>query len=305
VYLSDGKERGTEETLAALAQEFKLTDEELRRLLPSGRQPLFSNRVAWAKFYLKKAGVLDRPRRGIYRITERGRALLQSATNRIDSQVLQQFPEFREFLRLGRAEGGVNENDGRNLVDSRPTASPLLPLAQPQLTPEELIAAGHNQLMAQLSADLLERIKSESSDFFERLVIEVLIALGYGGSLADAGQVRGKAGDEGIDGVIKEDRLGLDTIYVQAKKWKDATVGRPEIQKFAGALTGQRARKGIFITTAKFSDEAHDYVSNIDIKIVLIDGEQLTRLMIERDVGVTPVASYQIKRIDSDYFSED
>lgn len=305
VHLADGRDHDTEETLNILAQKFSLTEDERRQLLPSGRQALFRNRVAWAKFHLKKAGVVDTSRRGVYRITERGKVLLKSSPERIDVATLQQFEEFRAFL--------LNERRGEEIeTKSGPASKASVAVigadgskgAPPHFTPEELMAAGHGQITAQLSADLLERIKSASPEFFEQLVVELLLALGYGGSRQDAGQVVGRSGDEGIDGLIKEDRLGLDTIYVQAKRW-DSPVGRPEIQKFAGALQGQRARKGIFITTSSFTKEAQTFVATIDSKIVLLDGDQLTRLMIEHNVGVTKVASYEIKRVDSDYFAEE
>lgn len=306
VHLSDGREHATEETLDALAREFNLTEEEKRQLLPSGRQAQFRNRVAWAKFYLKKAGVVEAPKRGIYRITERGQQLLKGSMARIDVPLLQQFHEFREFI-LGSRRGEEAERQlGSSSIahiKSAPTETEI-PSPASHYTPEEMIALGHEQLTAQLSAELLENIKSASPAFFERLVVELLLALGYGGSRQDAGQIVGRSGDEGIDGVIKEDRLGLDTIYVQAKRW-DGTVGRPEIQKFAGALQGQRARKGIFITSSSFTKEAFAFASSIDSKISLIDGPTLTRLMIERGVGVTKVASYDIQRIDSDYFIEE
>lgn len=305
IHLSDGKEHGTEETLDVLAKEFGLTEEERRRLLPSGRQGLFRNRVAWAKFFLKKAGAVETTRRGIYRITDRGLSLLGS-TKSIDAAALQQFPEFKAFILSSRRGTLAGENSEAAVVHEMKSGRGKEPPQPPEstYTPEELISLGHSQLAEQLSTELLERIKAASPEFFERLVVELLLALGYGGSRQDAGQIVGRSGDEGIDGVIKEDRLGLDTIYLQAKRW-EAPVGRPEIQKFAGALQGQNALKGVFITTSTFTAEAQTFVSALKTKIVLIDGNLLTRLMIEHNVGVTPVASYDIKRIDSDYFSEE
>lgn len=288
-----------------LAQVFKLTEEERRQLLPSGRQTLFNNRVAWAKFHLKKALVVETPRRGVYRITDRGKELLRSVPERIDISTLKQFPEFRAFILNSRRNEEVGQLGGENtqvLAGQALSASRLE--IQTHYTPEELMAQGHSQLTVQLSTELLDRIKSASPAFFEQVVVELLLSLGYGGSRLDAGQVVGRSGDEGIDGVIKEDRLGLDIIYIQAKRW-ESVVGRPEIQKFAGALQGQRARKGIFITTSSFSKEAISFASSIESKIVLIDGDHLTRLMIENNVGVTKVAGYEIKRIDSDYFGEE
>jgi restriction system protein len=171
-------------------------------------------------------------------------------------------------------------------------------------TPEELLETAYQQINDQLASDLLKQIKALLPALFEKIVVDLLVGMGYGGTIRDAGQAIGKSGDEGIDGVIKEDRLGLDAIYLQAKKWEN-TVGRPEIQKFAGALQGQRAKKGIFITTSYFSKEAYDYISRIDTKIVLIDGEQLARLMIDHNIGVTPISKYEIKKMDSDYFSDE
>ncbi|MDO8355155.1 MAG: restriction endonuclease [Nitrospirota bacterium] len=224
---------------------------------------------------------------------------------RIDISTLKQFPEFRAFILNSRRNEEVGQLGGENtqvLAGQALSASRLE--IQTHYTPEELMAQGHSQLTVQLSTELLDRIKSASPAFFEQVVVELLLSLGYGGSRLDAGQVVGRSGDEGIDGVIKEDRLGLDIIYIQAKRW-ESVVGRPEIQKFAGALQGQRARKGIFITTSSFSKEAISFASSIESKIVLIDGDHLTRLMIENNVGVTKVAGYEIKRIDSDYFGEE
>lgn len=304
-HLADGKEYGTEETLNVLVREFKLTEEERRQLLPSGRQALFSNRVAWAKFHLKKASVVETSRRGVYRITERGRNLLRSEPERIDMSVLKRFPEYCSFLLSSRRSEDVAGLSGERMQAGTGQEVSNGPAEfQDRRTPEELIELGYSQLTGQLSAELLDRIKAASPEFFEQVVVELLLALGYGGSRLDAGQVVGRSGDEGIDGVIKEDRLGLDTIYIQAKRWENV-VGRPEIQKFAGALQGQRARKGIFITTSSFSKEAISFASSIESKIVLIDGNQLARLMIENNVGITKVAGYEIKRIDSDYFSEE
>ena len=304
-HLADGKEYGTEETLNVLARVFKLTEEERRQLLPSGRQALFSNRVAWAKFHLKKASVAETSRRGVYRITERGRDLLRSEPERIDMSVLKRFPEYRTFLLSSRKSEDVGGLTGERMQTGAGQEVSNGPAEfQDRRTPEELIEVGYSQLTGQLSAELLDRIKAASPEFFEQVVVELLLALGYGGSRLDAGQVLGRSGDEGIDGVIKEDRLGLDTIYIQAKRWENV-VGRPEIQKFAGALQGQRARKGIFITTSSFSKEAISFASSIESKIVLIDGNQFARLMIENNVGITKVAGYEIKRIDSDYFSEE
>lgn len=291
-HLDDGRERGNQETLDELARHFGVTEEERTTLLPSGRAPLFMNRVAWAKTHLKAAGLIESPRRALYRITPRGREVLAQHPDRVDLRILRTFPEYLEF-RSNRREGGHESGTAE--------AEPLRD--QDELTPEEHLEYGHQRMREELAIELLKRVKEASPAFFERLVVELLVAMGYGGSLQDAGKTVGRSGDGGIDGVIKEDRLGLDVIYVQAKRW-EATVGRPEIQKFAGALQGQRAKKGVFITTSEFSRDAEDFVARIDARIVLINGSTLATLMIDHAIGVTPVASYEVKRIDSDYFDE-
>ena len=240
-----------------------------------------------AKFYIKKAGLVESTRRGYFKITSNGLEALQKNPEKIDRDYLMQFPEFTAFIASVKKE-------------TQPVKSPSLTSE----TPEEVFESAYQDLNQELSRELLELLKKCSPHFFEKLVIEVLVAMGYGGSLKDAGQAIGRSGDEGIDGIIKEDRLGLDVIYVQAKRWQ-GTVGRPEIQKFAGALQGKRARKGIFITTGSYSSDAESFAGNIDSKIVLIDGEKLALLMIENSVGVSQVALYELKRIDADYFLEE
>jgi len=287
-FVADGKEHSLREIINSLADVFKLTDEERKELLPSGKQPVFDNRVGWATTYLKKAVVVESPKRALYRITDRGRWVIEKKPDRVDIKFLEQFKEFKEF----------RERKGKPST----TVAPREPGSE--VNPEELFESAYKDLRETLAADLLDTIKACSPEFFERLVIDVLIAMNYGGSRKEAGEAMGKSGDEGIDGIIKEDKLGLDTIYIQAKRWDKTTVGRPEIQKFAGALLGQAARKGIFITTSRFSREAVDYVKGLDAKIILIDGERLAELMIEYNVGVDPVTTYAIKKIDLDYFSE-
>ncbi|MEZ6176383.1 MAG: restriction endonuclease [Candidatus Scalinduaceae bacterium] len=255
---------------------------------PSGQQEIFSNRVGWARTYMKKAGLLDSPKRGYFKITQRGLKVLAQKPPKIDVSFLEQFKEFIEFRDLKRDKSILKEKSG----------------IETETTPEEALENAYQNLKDELAGDLLQQIKQSPPSLFEKIVVELLVKMGYGGSRKDAGQAIGKSGDEGIDGIIKEDRLGLDIIYIQAKRW-DNTVGRPEIQKFAGALQGQRARKGIFITTSNFSKEAHDYAAKIDSKIVLIDGEQLTQYMIDNTIGVTPISNYEIKKIDFDYFTED
>ena len=286
---ADGREHSLAEARDLLAADFKVSDAELQELLPSGRQPKFANRVAWAKSYLQQAGLLQTPRRAHFQITDRGRAVLKAPPPRIDIKFLEQYPEFVDF-RTPKVEVATV------LVDA-PSVQ-----AEPE-TPEEALEAAHQKMRLGLATELLSRVKSASPQFFENLVVELLVKMGYGGSRRDAGQAIGRAGDEGIDGVISEDRLGLDVVYLQAKKW-DGTVGRPEIQRFVGALHGKRAKKGVFITTSAFSAEAVAYVEHIDPKVVLIDGRRLTELMIDFGVGVNTSATYDVKRVDSDYFDE-
>jgi restriction system protein len=271
----------------ALAAELALSESDLAELLPSGRQSTFANRVAWAYSYLKQAALIDSPKRGVYDITARGREILAENPRRIDIVFLSRFPEFQAF-RQGSSDSA--------------STTPSLPAAAAQeLTPDEQIRAGYKRLRDSLGGQLLERVKSISPASFEKLVIDVLVGLGYGGSLADAGKVVGGGGDEGIDGIIKEDRLGLDSIYVQAKRWQ-GTVGRPEIQRFAGALQGQRARKGIFITSSSFSADAITYAANLQISIVLIDGRTLAELMMDAHIGVASSEEIKILKQDEDYF---
>jgi restriction system protein len=285
---SDKAEHVFREAVDILANEFNLSDEERRELLPSGQQEVFSNRVGWARTYMKKAGLLETPRRGRLKITQRGLDVLAQNPQKINVTFLDQFKEFQEFRTFKRDKTILKEKEE----------------IETDTTPEEALENAYQNLRSDLASDLLQQIKDSPPSLFEKIVIELLVRMGYGGSRKDAGKAIGKSGDEGIDGIIKEDRLGLDIIYIQAKRWEN-TVGRPEIQKFAGALQGQRAKKGIFITTSNFSREAYDYASRIDTKIVLIDGEQLTQYMIDNNIAVTPISSYEIKRIDSDYFNED
>ncbi len=287
---ADGNEHSICEARDHLASSLELTDAERTELLPSGRQPVFDNRVAWAKTYLQQAGLLTAPRRAHFQITERGREVLGEKPAFIDNKLLDRFPEFVEFRTPGRKNG---EEAAGNVAANCEVA-----------TPEEMLESAHQQIRGDLTSDLLKRIKTAPPSFFERLVVELLVRMGYGGSRKEAGKALGKSGDEGIDGIINEDRLGLDTIYLQAKRW-EGTVGRPEIQKFVGALHGKRARKGVFITTSGYSGEARDYVGNIDPKVVLIDGQELAELMIDFGLGVTTTSTYEVKRVDSDYFGEE
>lgn len=287
---SDGQEHAIREARDRLAEHVALTDHERKALLPSGRQPIFDNRVAWAKSHLHQAGLLTTPRRGHFQISARGRAVLAEHPPTITIKWLERFPEFVQFRSSTRREKDVAPEKA----------------AEPEehLTPEEQLEAAYQRIRSDLATEVLDRVKQSSPQFFERLVVELLVKMGYGGSRKEAGEAIGRSGDEGIDGIINEDRLGLDTIYLQAKNW-NGTVGRPEIQKFVGALHGKRAKKGVFLTTGTFSAEALDYVSRIDPKVVLIDGRQLAELMLDFKLGVTPMATYEIPRMDSDYFSEE
>lgn len=282
-FAGDGAEHTMADAREHLARHFSLTEEERAQLLPSGRARTFLNRVAWAKTYLVRAKLLDAPRRGVFCITPRGREVLQNPPSRISISFLDQFPEFVDFRTRGKS------SPPRKQEPETPDS------------PEEQLETAYQQVRDDLASELLEKVKGGTSEFFEHLVVEVLLRMGYGGSRNEAGEAIGRSGDEGIDGVINEDRLGLDVIYIQAKKW-DNTVGRPEIQKFVGALHGKRAKKGVFLTTGAFSNEAWRYVSTIEPKVVLIDGDNLAQLMIDFDVGVTSLASYELKRLDLDYF---
>jgi restriction system protein len=293
----DGSEHRFRDAVEKLATHFALTDEERGELLPSGTAPTFDNRLGWARTYLKQAGLLESPKRGFFQITGRGKDLLAQGPAKIDLELLERFEEYRAFRsRRREASAETPPSVSVKLVEAQE-----LPLTQ---TPEDVLASAYRRLRRDLEQDLLEQAKASSPAFFERLVIDLLVAMGYGGSRQDAGRAIGRSGDGGIDGMIKEDKLGLDVIYVQAKKW-EGTVGRPEIQKFAGALQGQRANKGVFITTSSFSKEAADYVGVINSKIILVDGERLAALMVDHGVGVSTVGMYELKRVDSDYFDGD
>jgi len=291
-FLEDGKEHSLREAEDALAEHFSLSSAERAELLPSGQQGIFRNRIGWARTYLKKAALVEAPKRAVFRITDRGSKILAGNPARIDGKYLEQFPEFMEFR-------DASKSSNANLDVSAPIDGGI----ETATTPEESIESAYQGLREQLAQDLLSRILACSPTFFEQLVVELLVKMGYGGSRRDAGERIGQTGDGGIDGIIKEDRLGLDLIFIQAKRWQ-GSVGRPEIQKFVGALQGQRARKGVFITTSTFTTDAIDYASRIDTKVVLIDGKLLSALMIDFDVGVSVSASYVVKRVDSDYFEE-
>jgi restriction system protein len=272
-----------------LIKKFNLTNEQKQELLPSGKQPIFENRAGWAKTHLKKAGLLNYPVRGCIEITERGVSVLEKIPEKIDMKFLKQFDEYNKF----RNTTNQNKNDDGSANEIE------------NYTPEELIGTAFQKIKRTLADEILEKVRNIAPDFFEKLVVDLLVKIGYGGSIKDAGKATGKPNDEGIDGIIKEDKLGLDIIYIQAKRWKDGNiVGRPEIQKFVGALAGQGAKKGIFITTSSFSKEASGYSPKNETKIIMIDGIQLAELMIEYNVGVSNQQIYEIKKMDDDYFGE-
>lgn len=286
---SDGEEHHIRYAINRLADYFELTPDDRTELLPSGRQATFDNRTSWAKTYLTKANLLESTGRGLFRITERGLRVLNSNPARIDTKFLSQFEEYRDF----KQRPTLNEP---NQIDNND---------DDEKTPQELMEFTHQQLRKELASNLLDYVISSSPAFFERLVVDLLLAMGYGSSLQDAGQTIGKSGDNGIDGYIQEDKLGLDTIYIQAKRWTDKTVGRPDIQGFVGSLMGVGATKGVFITTSDFSSQAFEYVNSVaNARVILINGEQLASLMIEHNVGVSIERAYVLKQVDENYFPD-
>jgi restriction system protein len=287
-YAASQEEHALRDALAYLADQYSLTEEERNERLPTAPQPRFYNRVGWARTYLKQAGLLEScDKRSYLRITGKGRQVLNSHPARIDMHFLEQFPEYIEF----RERTHEGEEGGEEPIP-------------PTLTPEESIDAAYQKMREDLAKELLDNIVRSSPAFFENLVIELLVAMGYGGSGPGAARRVGRTGDEGIDGIIDEDKLGLDSIYIQAKRWKDSPVRSPDIQAFIGALTVKHAQKGIFITTSRFTDDARSFVANIGMKVVLIDGKRLAELMIDHNVGVAVASNYEIKKVDSDFFIE-
>ncbi len=281
---ADGKEHSIQEAREAIAKVMALPEADLKEPLPSGIQTKFENRVAWAKSYFIQAKVLESPRRSIFHITQRGMDLHKEGHKRIDIRILNQYPEFLEF----------HKPKSPKEEEQEPSKE----------TPEETLQKSYESIRGDLAGQIMQRIAYNSPQFFERLVVDLMVAMGYGGSRTDAGKSIAGSGDEGIDGIIKEDRLGLDLVYLQAKRW-EGTVGRPDVQKFVGALHGKRAKKGVFITTSKFSDDAKNYVETIDPKVILIDGRMLADLMIDYGLGTTTTATFDVSRIDSDYFAEE
>lgn len=289
--VEDKREHLFRDIVELLAKQYGLTDEERKQLLPSGRYPTFDNRVGWAKTYLKKAGLIEQPKRSYLKITERGLEVLKKNPSSMNMKSLEQFPEYIAF------------RDNQEQGDSTRQAT-LTPPLQDE-TPEELMESGARTIKAALADELLQRVKSCSPNFFEHLVIELLVKMGYGGSRREAGNVVGRSGDGGIDGVINEDKLGLDAVYVQAKRWQNS-VGVKEVRDFKGALDGHAAVKGVLITTGTFNKGATDEAAKSrNYRIVLIEGDHLARLMIDHGVGVSTSVTYEIKKIDSDYFLEE
>lgn len=280
------------EAIEPLAVRMKLTEADLKEMLPSGIQATFVNRIGWAATYMKKAGLLAPSRRGYFQITERGLDLLKTKPSKIDVRMLKKYPEFQAF----QQSKGPGSPDRKTTTDQTTQAEVS--------TPSEALERAYNNLRNALADELIDTLKKASPAFFERVVVELLVTMGYGGSRADAGKAIGRSGDGGIDGIIKEDKLGLDVVYVQAKRWDTNPVGRPDVMQFAGALQAQKAAKGIFITTSRFTEDARNYVSQIGSKIVLVDGEQLSQLMIDHGVGVSTVSTYAVQKIDTDYFEE-
>lgn len=286
--VSDGQSHSISITHDILAKQFRLSDEEINQYLQSGSQKIFYNRVYWAKAYLKMAGLVENTHRGHFKITKAGTEILAKPLTDINIKFLKQLPTFIEN------SSKKEEKEISSLVESDQTK-----------TPEEILAANFLEIRKTLSLELLSKVKLCTPAFFENLVVELLVKMGYGGSFKEAGKATRLTNDGGIDGIIKEDKLGLDVIYIQAKRWDTQSVGRPDIQSFVGALDGQRASKGVFITTSKFADSAIEYVKTITKKVILIDGEQLTNYMIDYNLGVSTFTSYELKKIDNDYFGDE
>jgi len=288
---SDGKEHRFGTAVEELSEHFQLTKDERDEMQPSGAQAVFNNRVGWARTYLKKAGLLESDKRGYFNISDEGLRLLSIGPEKIDNSLLSKYPSFVEFKTLRK-----KTKDDRGAFHAE--------VGSDEESPEDALSSAYISLRGSLESEILSAVMEASPTFFERLVVDLLVKMGYGGNRLDAGKALGKSGDGGIDGIIKEDQLGLDVIYIQAKRW-EGTVGRPEIQKFAGALQGQRAKKGVFITTSNYSKGAIEYAGNIDSKIILIDGDRLSGLLADFNVGVTTVGNYEVKKVDTDYFIEE
>ncbi|WP_119257089.1 restriction endonuclease [Shinella zoogloeoides] len=280
-----------------IANDLGLTQDEREELLPSGRQRVLHNRIHWAKFYMTKAGLLASPARGRFVATDDGKAILAANPDRIDVKLLLQRPDFREFYKNANGSD-ANGGEAAKVQTPHPDTDAT--------TPEEQIEAAYQAVLTALRADLLDRISQNSPAFFEGLIVDLLVAMGYGGSRKNAAEQLGRSGDGGVDGVVNEDRLGLDRVYVQAKRYAPSnSVGRPDVQAFVGSLVGLGATKGVFVTTSTFSQQARDFVKHLSQRVILIDGQRLTDLMIEHDVGVRISRAIAFKRLDEDFFTEE
>ena len=288
-FTSDNNEHSLRDAIENLAEYFKLTPDEQQELLASGSQAIFDNRVGWSKTHLLKAGLLESPRRSIFKITARGLMVLEENPVQINMAYLRRFPEYIDFIKPNNGSVSSEITEKIDVFEA---------------TPQEILIASYLKIRTTLAQELLQKVKNCHPAFFERLVVDLLVKMGYGGSLKDAGNATRYSSDGGIDGIIREDKLGLDVIYIQAKRWDSQNIGRPDIQSFVGALDGHRSTKGIFITTSKFAETAVEYVKTISKKVILIDGEQLANFMIDYNLGVSVVDNYEIKKIDNDFFGE-
>lgn len=287
-FANDEKDHTLREAIEYISSYFNISEEDRRILLPSGVQPIIDNRVSWANTFLKKAGLLESPKWSYFRITNQGLKVLSENPSELSVNYLKRFPQFKEFSSNKKSQNFKSE---KNDIPEHT-----------EKTPQEVMDAGYQEIRNSLAQELIGLVKQSSPRFFEQLVVELLLAMGYGGSRKEAGKAVGQTGDGGIDGIINEDKLGLDVIYIQAKRWENS-VGSKDVRNFVGSLIGNKANKGVFITTSSFTRDALEYVKSIAHKVILIDGEMLTQLMIEHNVGVTKVSSYEIKKIDTDYFA--
>lgn len=294
--LAEKKDTRVPEIEPQIAQQFGLTQPERDQMLPSGRQKVLHNRLHWAKFYLSKAGLVGSAPQNRFIATEAGRELLARNPDRIDNELLLQYPSFQKFY---------NADDDNEVTESRSQSKASAPALAAKTTPEEQIEAAHLAVQSVLRAELLQRMLQNSPSFFEQVIVDLLVAMGYGGSHKNAAEQLGRTGDGGVDGVINEDRLGLDRVYVQAKRFTDSSVGRPDVQAFVGSLVGLGATKGVFVTTSSFSQHAIDFAKHLSQRVILIDGPRLTELMIEHNIGVRVNRSIEFKRIDEDFFAEE
>ena len=286
--VKDKKDHTINELIDRLANYFKLSNEDKNELVPSGRDTRHANRVKWTRTYFRKASLVESVGKAKVIITQRGLDVISKKPENIDIKFLDQFEEFKAFRTVAKSEtNGTKDTPSEEVLK----------------TPEEILEDGYSNLRQELAKEVLDKVKGCSPKFFENLVVDLLVSMGYGGSRKDAGKAVGQSGDGGIDGIIKEDKLGLDVVYIQAKRWEN-NVGRPVVQAFAGSLMGKRANKGVMITTSKFSQDARDYVKNIEKKIVLIEGDELAQFMIDHDIGVYETANYVVKKINTDYFEE-